>query len=203
VGVRLEMTHLLVPPTRLESTEPGTAPFQASDGAPSQKEAPVQRTHSDEPPQAAPESKDNTASPSRVADATSRSADRPVEARSSLDAHEAPLEGPGDFRYLVAAQSAQERDLETRYDQLKNRLESASRRLEFADSAMTRIDARLERVRLQYDLDMVASQIRRLRLERAFQEAFGGAGRPETAQPGADPAQSRASDSSAILNLLA
>jgi hypothetical protein len=73
-----------------------------------------------------------------------------------------------DFRFFVAAGSTQERALEVRLDLLEQRLEAVNNRLRFADSLTLRIDAQLDRARLERDLEMVSSEIQRMRLERVF-----------------------------------
>jgi len=87
-------------------------------------------------------------------------------AQQGLDG--APAPRIHDFRFFVAAESVQERQLETRIDLLEQRLETANNRLQYSDSLPLRIDAQLDRARLEQDLDMVSSKIRRMRLERAF-----------------------------------
>ncbi len=118
-----------------------------------------------------------------------------------------------NFRFLAAAQSARERELESRHDQLERRLESVTSRLALADSLMVQIDARLKRARLERDLDMITSQMRRLRLESAFQTSpaanqvtdtsgteFSGAVRVSPPISAQNP---NPSDSATIFNLLA
>jgi hypothetical protein len=73
-----------------------------------------------------------------------------------------------DFRFFIADGSARERQLETRLDLLEQRLEATDNRLRFSDSASMRIDAELDRARLERDLETVSSEIRRMRLERVF-----------------------------------
>lgn len=79
-----------------------------------------------------------------------------------------------DFRFFAAAESLRERDLETRLDRLERELESTDARLRFNDSLAVRIDAQLDRARLETDLDMIESQISRLRLERVFARSSAG-----------------------------
>ncbi|GAB4352294.1 MAG: hypothetical protein Kow0099_36520 [Candidatus Abyssubacteria bacterium] len=212
MGIRLETAHMRVPSPRLESADPNAMPpIQAASGNPPLEEGLIQVSHTpsarqigNAPPalpgriEIPPQDQD------RTTEAADRSSQRGTKPESTPEAREAPSLGVEGFRYLIAAQSVRERELETRYDQLKTRLENVSRRLQFAGSDMTRVDARLERVRLEHELDMVASQIRRLRLGRAFEGASANdVTRAESAPTDTHAPSSRASDSSTILDLLA
>jgi hypothetical protein len=73
-----------------------------------------------------------------------------------------------DFRFFSAAESVRERDLEVRLNRLVAELESANRRLQTGDSFSLHADAQLDGARLRTDLEMVQSQIARLRLQRVF-----------------------------------
>jgi hypothetical protein len=85
------------------------------------------------------------------------------------------------FRFLQAPESLRERELEARLGSLENQLETTARRIKFNDSESVRIDAQLDRARLESDLDLVYSAIGRLRLERAFN--------PSADQPEMRPAE--------------
>lgn len=91
-----------------------------------------------------------------------------AEANRAQGLDGAPAPRFPDFRFFVAAGSARERNLETRLDLLEQRLETTGNRLRFADSLSMRIDAQLDRARLERDLEMVSREIRRLRLEQVF-----------------------------------
>lgn len=92
-------------------------------------------------------------------------------AEAVREANEAPPAARlRDFRFLTAAESPLERDLETRLKRLERELESAGNRLQ-SNTFSVRVDAQLDRARLERDLEMVASQIGRLRLERVFAQA--------------------------------
>lgn len=137
-----------------------------------------------------------------------------AEANRAQDLDGAPAPRFPDFRFFVTAGSAQERNLETRLDLLEQRLEATGNRLRFADSLSIRIDAQLDRARLERELETVSREIRRLRLEQVFarpsptpeavdeapppeQPAEPTGGIPPTMQEGPQPARN------AGLNLLA
>ncbi|RJP64306.1 MAG: hypothetical protein C4532_19620 [Candidatus Abyssobacteria bacterium SURF_17] len=107
-----------------------------------------------------------------------------IEADGKVDGLQQALNQPAArvraFRFLMAAESVRGRELEARYDQLEHRLSTVNARLQRAESIMVQIDARLERARLQHDLEMVAGDIRRFRLEHAFEAS---ASVPETVEP--------------------
>jgi hypothetical protein len=91
-----------------------------------------------------------------------------AEANRARGIDGAPAPRFPDFRFFVVAGSAQERTLETRLDLLEQRLETTNNRLQLSDSVAIRIDAELDRARLQRDLETVSSEIRRLRLQQVF-----------------------------------
>lgn len=122
-----------------------------------------------------------------------------AEANRTEEANGAAAPRLRDFRFLTAAESMRERELETRHDQLEQRLEATSNRLELNDSVAVRIDARLQLARLERDLDLVSSEIRRLRLERAFAQPTGQAAQPAEAAASESPENGRVP----TLNLLA
>jgi len=98
------------------------------------------------------------------------------EPTAETDSNEVPGGMPRlrDFRFFAAAESLRERNLETRLDRLARQLEATDARLRFNDSMAVRIDAQLDRARLETDLDMIESQISRLRLERVFARSSAG-----------------------------
>jgi len=106
-----------------------------------------------------------------------------------------------DFRYLQAAESAREQDLQNQQRRLELRLDAANNRLKNADSEATRIDTQLKRARLESDLEMIAGEIGRFRLKHAFAGPSMNTGSVEPAPP-ANQAVS-ASDRVPALNLLA
>ena len=136
-----------------------------------------------------------------------------AEAEPGGEANDAPAPRLRDFRFLAPAESARERGLETQLTRLERSLESTDNRIRFTDSFSMRIDARLDRARLERDLDMIESEISRLRLERAFDGSAAGSKMIErvrsgeqTAQPAGEvPSTSQPSASSVVpgLNLLA
>ena len=73
-----------------------------------------------------------------------------------------------DFRFLMAAETARDLRLQVRQDKLEQKLETLSDRMRLADSLIAQIDTKLERARLEQELDAVGSEIRRLRLEHVF-----------------------------------
>lgn len=73
-----------------------------------------------------------------------------------------------DFRFLAAAQTSREQNLGVERARLEQRLETTYDRLQSTGSAIDRIDARLDRARLEQDLEMIAREIRRMRLARVF-----------------------------------
>jgi hypothetical protein len=77
------------------------------------------------------------------------------------------------FQFLVAAQTARDRELQAHQQQLEQRLENLDNRLDIVDSPLSRIDMQLKRARLQQDIERVSSQIRRLRLKYAFESPAG------------------------------
>jgi hypothetical protein len=110
-----------------------------------------------------------------------------------------------DFRFLAAAQTAREQNLDTQRTRLEQRLETTYDRLQANGSAMDRIDARLDRARLEQDLETVARAIRRLRLERVFARP-SVAPEPvpvETQVSAAPESQAMAASGTPTLNLLA
>ena len=118
-----------------------------------------------------------------------------------------------NFRFLQAAQSMRERKLEAQFAQLERRLENANNRMQFSESAMVQVDARLERARLEQDLEMIATEINRLRLIRAFARPAAAPGQVDRTQVMQQVAQTAGetssrlepatSDQTQILNLLA
>ena len=144
---------------------------------------------------------------------TSTIAEANAEASRARETGQAPTPRIRNFRFLQAAQSARERKLETQYTQLERRLENTNNRMQLSESAMVQIDARLERASLEQDLEMIASEIKRLRLINAFARPVAAPEQVERTQVTAQVAQpageasSRsepaASDRTQILNLLA
>jgi len=96
-----------------------------------------------------------------------------AEAGPGGEATDAPAARLRDLRFLTPVESVRERDLETQLTRLEQSLESTDNRIRFTDSFSMRIDARLDRARLESDLDMIESEISRLRLERVFDGAAG------------------------------
>ena len=127
--------------------------------------------------------------------------ERPVEENAT------PARRLRDFRFLTAAESARERDLEVRLDRLEHELETAAGRLRSSDAFSVRIDAQLDRARLEHDLEKVQSEIGRLRLNRVFGGAIAGIGATDSAPAPREivpvEAQAAASDRAPNLNLLA
>jgi hypothetical protein len=119
----------------------------------------------------------------------------------------APARRLRDFRFLTAAESARERDLEMRLDRLERELETAANRLRSGGSFLVRIDAQLDRARLERDLEQIQTEIGRLRLSRVFGGAIAGVGAPESAPATREiasiEAQAGAPDRAPGLNLLA
>jgi hypothetical protein len=103
-----------------------------------------------------------------------------------------------DFRFFSASESMRERELETRLDRLEQELKAANTRHRFSDSFSVRLDAQLDRARLERDLDVIQSEIGRLRLEQAFSSTAGAGAVAVPAET-----QSSAPDSASSLNLLA
>ena len=103
-----------------------------------------------------------------------------------------------DFRFFTAIETMRERELETRLDRLERELRTTNSRLRSSDSFSVRLDAQLDRARLEGDLDIIQSEIGRLRMERAFSSSSGAGAVavPVETQP-SNP------DSAASLNLLA
>ena len=132
-----------------------------------------------------------------------------VEAEPGGEATDAPAARLRDFRFLTPVESARERDLETRLTRLEQSLESTDNRIRFTDSFSMRIDARLDRARLERDLDMIKSEIGRLRLERVFDGAAGptviqrARSGEQTAQPAGEVPSGSQPSASSGLNLLA
>jgi hypothetical protein len=140
-------------------------------------------------------------------------AEAEAQANRVQESQGAPVPRVQNFRFLMVAESVRERDLEVRYNQLERRLDTVNTRLQTANSLMAQIDARLERARLEQDLDMAASEIRRLRLERVFDRPSAPPAAAErtvpveqTAQPAREASpepQSAPSERAPVLNLLA
>ncbi len=112
-----------------------------------------------------------------------------------------------EFRFLTNPQSMQERELDARFNQLERRLEATNKRLQFADSVIERVDASLARARLEQDMDMIADQIRRMRLEQIFSKATQLSASPQIEELAAGSSQAVGDQRSAVenpvLNLLA
>lgn len=139
---------------------------------------------------------------------------RPADAQPAQDGQQEPNRAPvarlRDFRFLTAAESIRERDLEVRLNHLELELESTSRRLQFSDSFAIRSDAQLDRARLRSDLEVVQSEIGRLRLQRVFGGPVAHLGAtgsappiPQAAPAEAQPPTLPASEPTQSLNLLA
>jgi hypothetical protein len=91
-----------------------------------------------------------------------------------------------------------ERELAVRLNRLESELESANRRLQTGDSFSLHADAQLDSARLRSDLEMVQSQMARLRLQQVFGGPAARMGSTDVAIP-AQPAPEEAES----LNLLA
>ena len=119
----------------------------------------------------------------------------------------APARRLRDFRFLTAAESVRERDLEVRLDRLERELETTASRLRSSDTFSIRIDAQLDRARQERDLEKIQSEIGRLRLNRVFGGAIAGVGATKSAPAPREivpvEAQAAASDRAPSLNLLA
>ncbi|RJP16628.1 MAG: hypothetical protein C4520_18520 [Candidatus Abyssobacteria bacterium SURF_5] len=74
-----------------------------------------------------------------------------------------------DFRFLMVADTVRGRELEAFQKQLERKLETLNKRLELADSLLSQIDVRLDRARLEQEIESVAGQIHRLRLQNMFE----------------------------------
>jgi len=144
----------------------------------------------------------------RVAEVAPPTVEPALDDRQDTDL--APAARLKDFRFMTAAESMRERDLEVRLNRLELELESAGRRIQFSDSFSIRNDAQLDRARLRSDLEVVQRAIGRLRLQRVFGGAVdqlgatGGA--PPVQQPApaeAQPPTLHASEPTQSLNLLA
>jgi hypothetical protein len=107
-------------------------------------------------------------SPAASAGPTSIIAEANAEAGRARETESAPAPRIRNFRFLQAAQSTRERKLEAQFATLERRLENTNNRMQFSESVMVQVNARLERARLEQDLEMIASEIKRLRLIRAF-----------------------------------
>lgn len=217
MGIRMNSLQSLAARSRLEPIEAGpspTTPNQAVAGVarelpirPAQRgqmtgnramsQAPSSNVSSDlsglNESRGAGDSRTNTSS------RLSRGADQGVASDPAVRARAELAPTVRDFRFLTVAQSARELELETRRHQLESRLENVNRRLGSANSVMTRVDARLERARLDQDLEMLSSEIRRLRLKQAFEKP---AAPSDQLQVSGNPGP-RNSSASAALNLLA
>ncbi len=133
-----------------------------------------------------------------------------AEAEAAPEPNSAPAVRLRNFRFFSAAESIRERDLEVRLNRLESELESVGRRLQSGDSFSMRTDAQLDSARLRSDLDMVQSQIARLRLQRVFGGPSAQMGATDAAVPAqqAAPAEAQppalpASEEAQGLNLLA
>ena len=158
----------------------------------------------------APEPRVAEVGPPAVEPAQPRPADAQPAQNEQQESNRAPVARLRDFRFLSAAESIHERDLEVRLDRLELELESASRRLQFSDSFAIRSDAQLDRARLRSDLEVVQSEIGRLRLQRVFGGPVAQLGATGSAPPIAQaaPAEAQpptlpASEPTQSLNLLA
>ena len=143
-----------------------------------------------------------------------RPATAPVEPRAAeaeverpAEENAAPARRLRDFRFLTAAESVRERDLEVRLDRLERELETTANRLRSSDAFSIRIDAQLDRARQEHDLEKIQSEIGRLRLNRVFGGAIAGIGATKSAPAPREivpvEAQATASDRAPSLNLLA
>ena len=132
---------------------------------------------------------------------------RPVdsEANDASQQNFAPAARLRNFRFFSAAESMRERDLEVRLNRLESELESAGRRLQSSDVFSIRNDAELDRARLRSDLEMVQSQITRLRLKQVFGGPAAQMGGTQVTAPiqQAAPAEAKPASEEAHLNLLA
>jgi hypothetical protein len=135
-------------------------------------------------PGAAPLDEGLPAEEPRAALAANMEAVRAEEPEGLDDAPPPRLRG---LRFLSAAESLRENELENRLKRLEGELEAANDRLQSNDSMTVRIDARLDRARLETDLDMVARQIGRLRMERVFSRAATASVAPVEQEPSASP----------------
>ena len=101
--------------------------------------------------------------------------------------NDAPLPRLRGLRFLSAAESLRENEFENRLKRLERELDTVNNRLQSNDSIMVRIDARLDRARLETDLDMVARQIGRLRMARVFSRAAAPSVAPVEQESSASP----------------
>ncbi len=104
--------------------------------------------------------------PAREPPEANRAAD--TEPKAAAEANGALAPRLRNFRFLTVAESLRERELETRLKRLERELEAANDRFQSNTSFIVRLDARLDRARLERDLGMIESRIGRMRLERAF-----------------------------------
>ncbi len=110
-----------------------------------------------------------------------------MQAEEPEGLNDAPPPRLRGLRFLSAAESLRENELENRLKRLEQELDAANNRLQSNDSITVRIDARLDRARLETDLDMVARQIGRLRMERVFSRASTASVAPVEQEPSASP----------------
>ncbi len=210
MGVRLNIQDNPLLRTRPEVAEPGLATALSAANRP-EIEAPKQGFGPSFPLATAPLDSSNALSTlTRTDEINSSAQNQPFSARTTetvTGGNRADgLGGPlplrlRDFRYLQAAESAREQDLQNQQRRLERRLDTANTRLKNADSETARIDTQLKRARLESDLEMIAGEIGRFRLRYAFGGPSMNTGSVEPAPP-ANQAVS-ASNRAPALNLLA
>ena len=110
-----------------------------------------------------------------------------MQAEEPEGLNDAPPPRLRGLRFLSAAESLRENELENRLKRLEQELDAANNRLQSNDSMTVRIDARLDRARLETDLDMVARQIGRLRMERVFSRVSTASVAPVEQEPSTSP----------------
>lgn len=212
MGIRLNPLNNALPSLRMESaqprtpavsvTQPSLAPAESMNGRP-----PAPLPPNDVGGQTAP----FAAAPAQEqADAPIQPLEAVIEADRGVDGLQQTANRPAArvraFRFLMAAESGRGRELDARYNQLERRLSTVSARLQRAESIMVQIDAQLERARLQQDLEMVADEIRRIRLEQVFERVstpVAEAAEPEPSQSSPVTSPTFAPTRQPALNLLA
>ncbi len=128
----------------------------------------------------------------------------------SQDSDANPTPRIQSFRFLMAAETARDLELQARQDKLEQKLETLNDRARLAGTLIAQIDAKLERARLEQELDTVGSDIRRLRLEHVFdkqpsstENAEAALATPQAAGAAFEESQASESDQTPVLNLLA
>ena len=91
------------------------------------------------------------------------------QANQEAIAHQFQPQQFKQFDYLRPESSVRGRELSTRQRQLEQRLDVLNNRLKLADSLMTQIDIRLEKARLEQDLELLSDKIQRLHLKEIYE----------------------------------